>query len=202
MINPELPTWPGDPGIQLERVSKMEDGEDANVTHMSMGVHTGTHVDAPYHFVSVDSPTAESLSLDVLCGPASVVYLPETELITAQDLEQAKLPSNVERLLLKTKNSELWARGDNTFQEDFVALRADASEYLVDLGVELVGIDYLSIAPFSAPVPTHQILLKAGIIVVEGLDLSKIKPGYYDFYCLPMKIDQSDGAPARAILIS
>lgn len=201
-IRPELPTWPGDPGIVLERISKMEDGEDANVTHMSMGVHTGTHVDAPYHFVSIDSPTVESLSLDVLCGPASVICLPETDLITEEDLRQAKLPSNAARLLFKTRNSAWWAQGENIFQTDFVALSTDASEYLVDSGIKLVGVDYLSVAPFNDPVPTHQILLSAGIVVVEGLDLSAIQPGDYEFYCLPMKIGGSDGAPARAILKS
>lgn len=201
-INTRLPTWPGDPGIQLDRISKMEDGEDANVTHMAMGVHTGTHVDAPYHFVGVDAPTVESLPLDVLCGPATVVQFLDAQLITADLLHQAKLPPQIERLLFKTSNSELWARGMDVFQEDFVALSADASQYLVDLGVRLVGVDYLSVAPFAAPVPTHQILLREEVVIVEGLNLSAIRPGNYDFYCLPLKIQGSDGAPARAILIS
>jgi arylformamidase len=201
-ISPELPTWPGDPGIKLERISKMEEGADANVTHMAMGVHTGTHVDAPYHFVGLDSPTVESLSLDVLNGKASVIHLPDVDLITEQVLEDATLPSNARRLLFKTRNSDIWARGENAFQEDFVALSANASEYLVRRGVELVGVDYLSVAPYSDGVPTHQILLQAGVVIVEGLDLSAIQPGEFDFYCLPLKIKGSDGAPARAILIS
>lgn len=201
-ISQDLPTWPGDPGIILERTSKMEDGEHANVTHMSMGVHTGTHVDAPYHFVSIDSPTVESLSLDVLNGPASVIYLPDIPLITEQVLQDANLPTGARRLLFKTDNSNFWAREENAFQENFVALSPDASEYLIQLGVELVGVDYLSVAPFRDSVPTHQILLKAGVVIVEGLDLSKIEPGNYDFYCLPLKIKGSDGAPARAILVA
>lgn len=200
-ISPDLPSWPGDPRIQLERISKMEDGADANVTHMSMGVHTGTHVDAPYHFVGIDAPTVESLSLEVLNGPASVIYLPEVDLITEQVLRDAELPKSATRLLFKTRNSDIWARGEYAFQEDFVALDADASEYLIHLGVKLVGVDYLSVAPFSAPVPTHQILLKANVHIVEGLDLSAIQPGEYTFYCLPLKIMGSDGAPARAILV-
>jgi arylformamidase len=201
-ISPELPTWPGDPGIKLERVSKMEEGADANVTHMSMGVHTGTHVDAPFHFVGLDSPTVETLSLGVLNGKATVIHLPDVDLITEQVLRDAALPSAARRLLFKTRNSDIWARGENTFQEEFVALSPDAAEFLVQLGVELVGVDYLSVAPYSDGVPTHQTLLKAGLVIVEGLDLSAIQPGDYDFYCLPLKIKGSDGAPARAILVS
>ncbi|MBC8496711.1 MAG: cyclase family protein [Chloroflexi bacterium] len=201
-ISPNLPTWPGDPGITLERISKMEDGANANVTHMSLGVHTGTHVDAPFHFLGGDTATVESLSLDVLVGPATVVYLPDTDLITAGDLQNADLPPDAVRLLFKTRNSEIWQQGEMQFQEDFVALSADASEYLVGRGVVLVGVDYLSVAPFNDSVPTHRILLKAGIVALEGLDLSGVEPGEYHLTCLPLKIAGSDGAPARAILTS
>ena len=200
-IMPDLPTWPGDPGITLDRISKMEAGADANVTHMSMGVHTGTHVDAPFHFLGGDTVTVESLSLDKLVGPATVVYLPDIDLITAADLQNADLPPNADRLLFKTRNSEIWQQGEMQFQEDFVALSADASEYLVARGVVLVGVDYLSVAPFNDSVPTHQILLKAGVVALEGLDLSGVEPGEYQLTCLPLKIDGSDGAPARAILV-
>jgi arylformamidase len=200
-ISPDLPTWPGDPSISLERISKMEEGADANVTHMSMGVHTGTHVDAPYHFVGVDASTVESLSLDILNGLASVIYLPEIDLITKEVLDNIALPSGGTRLLFKTRNSEIWARGESTFQEDFVALSGDASEYLVEKGVQLVGVDYLSVAPFTDPIPTHQILLRAGIVIIEGLDLSSIEPGEYNLFCLPLKIQGVDGSPARAILV-
>jgi len=200
-ISPQLPTWPGDPGVQLERISKMEEGASANVTHMSLGVHTGTHVDAPYHFMGLDSMTVESLSLDVLNGKASVIYIPDVDLITVEVLQDAAIPSDVRRLIFKTRNSSIWARGENDFQEDFVALSPDAAEFLVQRGVELVGVDYLSVAPYGDGAPTHQILLKAGVVIVEGLDLSAIQPGDYDFCCLPLKIKGSDGAPARAILV-
>ncbi len=201
-ISPELPTWPGDPGIKLERVSKMEDGADANVTHMSLGVHTGTHVDAPFHFMGGDTDTVESLALDILNGPTTVVFLPDVDVdITVDDLQAADIPNGTTRLLLKTSNSNWWAAGNNTFQEDFLALDEQAAEWLVEHGVKLVGVDYLSVAPFRASVPTHRILLGAGIIAVEGLDLSAIEPGEYTLYCLPLKIKDSDGAPARAILV-
>ncbi len=201
-ICPELPTWPGDPKIELARISKMEDGADANVTHLAASVHIGTHVDAPYHFLGGDTPTTESLDLDVLVGPARVVHLPAVGAdITVVDLEAADIPAGTTRLLLKTRNSDWWAEGHTTFQEDFAAPNAAAAEWLVERGVKLVGVDYLSVAPFRAPVPTHRILLAAGVIPLEGLDLSIIEPGEYTLYCLPLKIEGADGAPARAILV-
>ncbi len=202
-IHPDLPTWPGDPPIELRRISQMEHGADANVTHLSAAVHIGTHVDAPYHFLGGDAPTAEQLALDVLIGPAQVIELPRLgAAITADALEAASIPAGTRRLLLKTRNSALWARGEQTFQEDFVALDAGAAEWVVAQGIQLVGVDYLSVAPFVAPVPTHRILLRAGVIPLEGLDLSEVAPGAYTLYCLPLKIRGSDGAPARAVLIS
>jgi arylformamidase len=200
-IKPDLPTWPGDPGIQLERISKMEEGANANVTHMSMGVHAGTHVDAPFHFLGGDSETVESLSLEALVGPATVIRLPDTDLISAAVLERAQLPRGATRLLFKTRNSEFWQRAEKDFKEDFVALSAEASQFLVDHGAVLVGVDYLSVAPFKDSVPTHRILLEAGIVALEGLDLSGVEAGDYQLICLPIKIEGSDGAPARAILV-
>ncbi len=201
-LSPSLPTWPGDPPVELARISKMEEGADANVTRLGGTVHIGTHVDAPYHFLGGEAATAESLALEVLIGPARVVSLLEIEqAVTAADLEAAGIPPGVTRLLIKTRNSELWARGESEFRDDFIALEASAAEWVVARGVRLVGVDYLSVAPFRAPVPTHRILLQAGVIALEGLDLSAIEPGEYTLYCLPLKIAGSDGAPARAILI-
>ncbi len=201
-ISPDLPTWPGDSGITLERTSKMEEGADANVTQMSLGVHSGTHVDAPFHFMGGDSDTVEALPLNVLTGPALVVNLPNAVVdITVADLRAADIPEGTNRLLLKTRNSAWWAAGNNTFQEDFLALDAAAAEWLVARGVKLVGVDYLSVAPFRDGIPTHRILLGAEVIALEGLDLSDVEPGAYTLYCLPLKIAGSDGAPARAILV-
>ncbi len=199
-ITPNLPTWPGDQPVVLERVEKIEEGGTANITRVTMSAHTGTHIDAPYHFLS-DGETVDRISLKTLTGRAYVLSLPGVDKITAQTLEQAQIPPRTRRVLLKTRNSEYWAKGEQEFQRDYVALSADGAEYLVEKGVKLVGIDYLSIAPFQATRPTHEILLKAGVVIVEGLDLSKVEPGRYTFYCLPLKLGHSDGAPARAILV-
>jgi arylformamidase len=199
-ISPDLPTWPGDPGIEIKRVEKIEDGSNANVTRLDIGVHTGTHVDAPYHFLQ-DGVTIDKINLSLLTGRAYVLYLPDVDEITAAVLEEAQIPPRTRRVLFKTRNSELWAEGETDFKTDFVGLSEDGAEYLVRRGVKLVGMDYLSIAPFKKSRPTHERLLEAGVVVVEGLNLTEVEQGRYTIYCLPLKIANSDGAPARAILI-
>ncbi len=201
-ITPDFPVWPGDPKIELERIAKMEEGASSNVTHLSLSAHVGTHVDAPFHFLGGDAATVEDLPLNLLTGRAYVLHLPDdVTRITAQVLEQADIPPRTRRLLFRTRNSRYWQNGEREFQEDFTALTRDAAEYIVDHGVRLVGIDYLSIAPFAAGAPTHEVLLQAGVVVVEGLNLSEVSQGRYTLYCLPLKIGGADGAPARAILI-
>jgi arylformamidase len=116
-------------------------------------------------------------------------------------LEAANLPAGITRLLFRTRNSDYWARGINEFQTSFVAVPLDGAEWLVQRGIKLVGVDYLSVSPYKNSRPTHEALLKAGTVIVEGLDLSKVQQGFYDLYCLPLKIAGSDGAPARAILV-
>ena len=200
-VTSNLPTWPGDPKVELERVEKIEDGANANVSRLSAGVHTGTHVDAPFHFLA-DGTTVDTLPLDILFGAVQVVELgDQVDLITAEVIQSSGLIHGVERILFKTRNSAFWARGETEFQTGFVAISADGAEYLVQQGIRLVGIDYLSIAPFKNSRPTHQILLKAKIVVIEGLDLSQINPGVYQLACLPLKLGGSDGAPARTVLI-
>lgn len=199
-VTPGLPVWPGDPQIVLERVAKMEEGRHNNISKMALGVHVGTHVDAPYHFIA-DGKTIEQLAVDVLIGPAQVVELPaECSMITARDLEQAEIEPGTQRVLLKTRNSRYWGQPGLPFQRDFVAVAPDGAAYLVEHGVRLVGIDYFSIAPFGDSVPTHRALLGAEVIVLEGIDLSAVPAGKYQLYCLPMKLGGSDGAPARALL--
>ena len=198
-ISKHLPTWPGDPPVDIERVSKMETGADNNVSRLAMGLHTGTHVDAPYHFLE-GGEKADSLSLKVLTGRVYVVALPDVDLITVEVIENAGIPPRTRRVLFKTRNSELWARGETTFQSDYVALTPEAAALLVKRGVKLVGVDYLSIAPFGDSAPTHRVFLEAGVVVLEGVNLSEVSQGRYSLYCLPLKI-ASDGAPARAILV-
>jgi arylformamidase len=198
-IAEDLPVWPGDPKIELKKISKIEDGEEANETHISACVHIGTHVDAPDHFLG-NGQTVENLQLDLLVGAAFVVEMHVDGQVSAVDLQSASIPEGTKRLLIKTANSQLWAEGVTEFKSDFIALEADAAAYLVNQGVEVVGVDYLSVAPFADPAPTHRILLEAGVLVIEGLNLSGIDSGVYTLMCLPLKIRRSDGAPARVLL--
>ncbi len=200
-ISPALPVWPGNPPIVLERVSSMDAGAHDNVSRLECGVHSGTHVDAPHHFLN-DHRTVESLSLDVLTGPARVIHLADPiDVVTAQVLNEARIPADTVRLLIRTRNSNLWQQGRQDFETAFVGVSEDGAAWLVEHGLKLVGIDYLSVAPYKKSVPTHRKLLEAGMIILEGVDLSAVEAGLYELYCLPLKLVGSDGAPARAILI-
>jgi arylformamidase len=200
-ISPNLPTWPGDPGLKLDQYASMDKGEHYNATQISSSVHLGTHVDAPRHFLN-DGSAVEELPLEVLTGPCYVAQLPDgIEAITAEVLDRTEITSEMKRVLFGTSNSHYWAKGESRFQTDFVAITEDGAEWLVERGVQLVGIDYLSVAPYEESIPTHTVLLKAGVVIVEGLNLSNVMRGFYDLYCLPLKIVGSDGAQARAILI-
>lgn len=200
-LSPDLPVWPGDPPFDLHLLESMEQGAHANVSGLSSGVHIGTHVDAPHHFLN-DGRTVEQLPLDVLVGPCYVAQLPDQiDELNAEVLEGIPVAEGVTRVLFGTSNSHWWARGEREFQTGFVALSEDGAEWLVKRNIRLVGIDYLSIAPYGDSVPTHSVLLKAGVVIVEGLDLSAVPRGFYDLYCLPLKLVGSDGAPARAILV-
>lgn len=200
-ISPELPVWPGDPQISLPKPARMARGDAYTLTRLDISAHTGTHLDAPAHFIA-GGAGVETLDLNVLIGPALVVDAGDADLLTAEVLQRLPIPAGAQRVLFKTRSSALWDRAEDGFVEDFVAVSGDGVQWLVDRGVRLVGIDYLSIAPFSDPTPCHQILLGAGVIPVEGLDLRQIDPGEYQLICLPMKIGGSDGAPCRAVLIS
>lgn len=199
-ISENLPIWPGSTSIELQRIFKIEDGADANVSRLSMSVHAGTHVDAPYHFLEKGG-TVDDIPIKLLTGRAYVLHLPDTDLITAEILEKSPIPPRTRRVLFHTRNSELWKKPQKKFDDKYVAISADAAEYLVQKGVKLVGVDYLSVAPYDDLVSTHQILLKAGIVIVEGLNLAEVSQGRYTLYCLPIKLANCDGAPARAILI-
>lgn len=200
-INPSLPIWPGDPPYDLERISKIEDGANANVSRVTMGVHTGTHIDAPFHFLP-QGDTVETIALEKLVGPAWVALVPEDVGVIGSDvLARLHVPEDITRLLLKTRNSCFWREPDPVFHTDFVGVSEDGAEYLVARGIQLVGIDYLSIAPYKQSRPTHEVLLKSGAVIIEGLDLSAVAEGPYELCCLPLRLAGSDGGPARAILI-
>jgi arylformamidase len=199
-ITPQSIVWPGDAPVVIKHTSSIALGDNANVSEISMSCHTGTHVDAPHHFLN-NGVTVDDLSLDLLVGRAYVLHLPDVNMITASVLMQADIPPRTRRLLFKTRNSDLWANGNREFQTDFVALSVDAAELLVDRNVKVVGIDYLSIAPYKMGTPVHTILLNAGVVVIEGLDLSQVSQGRYTLHCLPLKLGGTDGAPTRAVLV-
>lgn len=196
-----MPVWPGDPQVSIQRVSKIEEGAIANVSRLEMSVHTGTHVDSPYHFLK-DGSTVERLSLKVLIGRAYVIHLDDNvDRVMPKHLEEAGIPPRTRRVIIRTRNSKQWAKEYRPFDKEFVGVDVTAAEYLVKRGVQLIGVDYLSVAPFDSPSPTHLALLKAGVVIVEGLNLGQVGQGRYNFFCLPLKLDKSDGAPARAVLV-
>jgi arylformamidase len=183
----------------MQWVKTLEAGDNCNNSCFSSDIHVGTHVDAPFHFTTAGK-TVEQLDLNVLIGPAVVAYLPDVEAISAGDLAFLDLPDDTERLILHTRNSQLWNSDERMFHEDYVGLTADAAHWIVDRGIHLVGVDYLSVQRFCDGPEVHQILLGAGVVVVEGLNLSGVAPDNYEFICLPLKIFGAEGAPARAVL--
>jgi len=201
MVDSTLPVWPGDPPIQIAPFLELARGHSANASSMSCSVHTGTHVDAPRHHID-GGIGVDQLPLSSLVGPAYVADLSDYHKIDAQSLELAQITEGVERLLLKTTNSGFWANGVRSFREDYVSLTVDAAEWMRDRGVRLVGIDYLSVERFRAPSPVvHHALHQAGIVILEGLNLTDVRQGAYELICLPIKLRDLDGAPARAVLV-
>ena len=196
----DLPLWPGDPAPNLSLMKSQEGGYRCNVTRLDTGVHFGTHLDAPCHFIE-GGKGVDELDLDVLVGPCVVVEIPDVMEITPEMLEAQNIPDGTTRLLLKTRNSAHWDDPGHAFDKDYAAITADAAQWVVDRGIRLIGIDYLSIQLFADEVSTtHIVLLQDEVIIVEGLDFRDVSPGQYTLTCLPMKIAGADGAPVRAIL--
>jgi arylformamidase len=196
-LSAEVPTFPGDPPFAIAYTHEIAGGDPYNVSRISMGSHSGTHVDAPYHFLA-DGPTVEHLPLEILMGKARVVELAVRDKVERGELEALDLRDDI-RVLFKTRMSGQLRLP--AFQEDFVYLTPDAATYLAQAGIKLVGWDYLSIEKYgSADFAAHHALLTAGVIIVEGLDLSEVEPGEYDMTCLPLRIVGADGSPARVIL--
>lgn len=194
-VRPGMIVYAGNPGVELERVDSIPDGAHANVSRLALGVHTGTHVDAPLHFIE-GAPGSESLELGPLIGRAVVVDATSAEGgLDERTLAGLDIPAGAERVLLKTTNGRLWER--DTFSRDFIRLTGDGARYLIGRGVRAVGIDFLSIGDEAA----HRELLGAGVTPLEGLDLRAVEPGEYLLVCLPLRLEGSDGAPARAVLI-
>jgi len=186
--------WPGDSPVRLVADTRIAAGDSCNTSNITLPTHTGTHCDAPWHFEDGGKRLHE-IDPQVYFGDATVIHLPEVDRITAADLGEAPLPA---RVLFKTRNSDFTVNGP--FNTNFVALAPDAARRLVDDGVRLVGIDYLSIAPWKNSGPTHHILLENEVFVVEGLCLREVPPGTFPFVVLPMPIHGADGAPCRAFI--
>ncbi|MDX6694234.1 MAG: arylformamidase [Blastocatellia bacterium] len=201
-ISEQTPTYPGDPGVEIKQWASIGGGDAANVTLLHFGAHTATHVDAPAHFIEGAS-RVEAMPLDMLVGRARVFEIPEdAQEITANHLSTVEL-DGATRVLFKTRNSLFWNDNSKGFHTDYTYIAPEAARLLVECGVRLVGIDYLSVEAFKpARFDTHQALLSSGVVIIEGLDLREIAAGDYELICLPLKIagGTGDGAPARAIL--
>jgi arylformamidase len=190
-------SWPSDGPVRIEKIRSMDNGERLNLSRLDMSAHTGTHVDAPVHFIQEGSGI-ESVPLDILIGPAAVVHLPGVREIGAGELKAAGIPPDTQRLLLKTENGKLL--GQKQFKKDYSFFTLEGAQYIIDSGVRLVGIDYLSIAAYGSGEAVHQALLGEGIVIIEGVDLREVSAGPYNMIALPLKIDGCDGAPARVVL--
>lgn len=190
--------WPNDPPVRIHRHLDLARGDTCNLTVLSMSAHSGTHMDAPLHFLA-RTAGIDRMPVEAGIGPARVIGIRDRTAIQVPALREQTIRRG-ERVLFRTRNSRRgWST--HTFLEDFVHLTWEAADYLARRGVQTVGIDYLSVAGFhDDTVATHRALLEAGVWIIEGLDLSRVRPGSYDMICVPMKIAGGDGAPARAFL--
>jgi len=195
-LRPGMVVWPGDPGMVVERQADMAQGHPLNLTRLCLGSHTGTHLDAPLHFIA-DGASLDQVPLATLVGPARVVAVAGDSILP----EHVAPLAGVERVLFRTRNSDRWAQA-TAFQEDYVYLSRPAAQRLVELGVQLVGIDYLSVDRCRGGGATHRTLLGAGVVALEGLDLSGVDPGDYQLICLPLRLLGVEGSPVRAVLVA
>ncbi|HBG05349.1 MAG: cyclase [Geobacteraceae bacterium GWC2_58_44] len=195
-LSAELPVYPGDPPVLITPWSSISDGDTANLSQISLCTHSGTHLDAPRHFID-NGASVDELPLGLLIGKALVAELPGVKEIGRKELERLRI-KGVERLLLKTDNSKLWKH--EGFVSDFAALSVEGARYLQEAGVKLIGIDYLSVESMEGDGEVHRVLLDNGVLILEGVNLADVAPGEYELICLPLKIQGGDGAPVRALL--
>ena len=199
-LNDETPVWEGDRGVSISHPESITEGDDFNVSRMEMGVHAGTHIDAPKHLFD-DGYTVDQIDLKHLIGPVQVLEIPENiSIIEPRHLEDHGYQREVKRILLKTANSNYWLSDPFSFHKEFAAINKECAEMFAKDEFFLVGIDYFSISPFSNLKPPHEILLKSRITILENANLSEIDAGIYNLICLPMRITDTDGSPVRAVL--
>ena len=198
-IEQGLPTWPTSEGFRTRWAMRLDAGDPANVTVLEADVHTGTHVESALHFLA-DGEPLDRTPIERFVGPALVVQI-EGDAVSATDLDRAGIPEGTMRLLVKTTNSERWARGWGAFDPEYVALTTDAAQWIADRGIELVGLDHLSIQQFGNDGETHRVLLRAGVTILEGLNLAGVAPGTYTLVAAPLKLTGTEAAPARALLL-
>lgn len=198
-ISEKTVIYPGDPPVEIIPQSRISAGDSSNISTLSFGSHTGTHVDPAFHMIS-DGATVDQVSLELLYGKCLVCSISDETAVTVRELEGAGIKEGTKRIIFKTRNSELWDSPE--FSKDFVYVEPTAAEWLLRRGVQVIGVDYLSIDPFhSSGHPAHLLLMTSGAVIIEGLDLRGVPPGTYTLACLPLKIAGGDGGPARAILI-
>lgn len=195
-LHSDMPTWPGSPGVRIHQTRTISGNHPANESALEMDVHCGTHVEAPLHFIEGGGPMA-TIPLGALVGPARVEHLPDAAAIGPEEL--ASVPPGTQRLLLRTKNSDL-RLSQGPFHEDYVALTVEGARWIAEHGVRLVGVDYLSVQRWGDDPETHRVLMRAGVAILEGIDLSGAPAGDYRLTCLPLRIETTEAAPARAIL--
>ena len=201
-LHQRQPAWPDSTGFSLRWVKRIDRGDSVNNSQVSFDVHFGTHIDVPFHFIGDEGLTVDQVPLDVLIGPCAVIHLPDVKEVTSEELSEVVEDLKTERLLIRTDNSLLWKNGIPEFRRDYTAVSSDAARWITRQGIRLVGIDYLSIGNMENGRDVHRILLDAGVMVLEGLDLSRATTGRYELLCLPLNIVGAEGAPARAILRS
>ncbi len=199
-ISEDMVLWEGDAGVKARRVMTLAKGDAYNLTRLYMSVHQGTHIDSPLHFLE-DGNSTDHFPLEAMVGPVQVVQVDDNiDLINQSVLKHSAIDADIKRILFRTRNSNYWKSGDRTFHKDYCGITSDGANYLAGLGVQLVGMDYLSVSPMSDLEEPHRILMRKGIVILETLDLSEVEPGRYTLYCLPLKLVGAEGSPARAIL--
>jgi arylformamidase len=201
-IGNDLLVWPGDPAVEVVARLRLAAGDSANVSELRMGTHTGTHVDPPNHFIE-GATGIDLVPVDLLYGPALVADARHLDRpIEPADLEALGIPDGAERVLLRTANSELWRKLPVAFPDVYACLTPDTAQWVVDRGIRVVGVDFLSVEAKGAEGhPVHHTLLENGVVIIEGLNLGEVDPGNYTLSCMPLRIVDGDGGPARAVLI-